>query len=131
MNLAQVIHQRWAAATALSDLLPAARVTTGLGVDPSPPYAAISKQSDRPIERFSDGSAIDTVRVRVQVFHESHDSGAAVVHQVKTTFDNTSFDLAGSDKVLAMQRANDFERQQDEGLWQFVVDFDCTVQLAT
>jgi len=30
-----------------------------------------------------------------------------------------------------MKRTNDFAKQLDDGAWQFVVDFDCTVQLAT
>ena len=131
MNLAQVIHQRWADAEGLDDLLPASRVTTGMNLDPSLPYAVISKQSDQVVERFSDGSAVDNVGLRVQVFHDNHDAGSDIVHQIKAAFDRTSFDLAGSDKVINMQRSNDFEVHQDDGTWRFVVDFTCTVQLAT
>ena len=131
MNLAQVIHQRWASAEALSALLPAARVYTGMSVDPATPFAVIAKESDRPLERFGDGSAIDVVKIRIEVFHENLDGGAAVVHQIKVAFDCTSFDLAGSDKVINMERSNDFAIQQDDGTWRFVIDFNCLVQLAT
>jgi len=131
MNLAQVIHQRWAAASALNDLLPASRVHTGISTGGPLPFAVLSKENDRPVERFGDGSAIDTVGVRIQVFCEDADAGAAVMHQIKTAFDCTSFDLAASDKVIDMKRTNDFARPLDDGTWQFVVDFDCTVQLAT
>ena len=44
MNLAQVIHQRWAGDGALSALLPASRLYTGMSVDPTPPYAVITRQ---------------------------------------------------------------------------------------
>ena len=131
MNLAQVIHQRWADTAALNDLLPASEVTTGMSLDPSLPYAVVSKQSDRPVERFGDGSALDEIGVRVQVFHDNHDSGSAIVHQIKAAFDRTDFDLSGSDKVINMERSNDFELQQSDGVWRFVVDFCCMVQLAT
>ena len=131
MNLAQVIHQRWANATPLNDLLPATQVTTGMSLDPALPYAVISKQSDRPVERFGDGSAVDEIGIRVQVFHDNHDSGSDIAHQIKAAFDRTNFDLSGSDKVINMERSNDFELQQSDGVWRFVVDFCCMVQLAT
>ena len=70
MNLAQVIHQRWAAAEALDDLLPASRVFTGMNVNPAMPFAVIAKRNDRPLERFSDGSAIDTIELRIKVFDD-------------------------------------------------------------
>jgi hypothetical protein len=130
MNLAQVIHQRWAANSALNNLLPAARVYTGLSFDPAEPFAVISKEKDRPETYHSDGSAIDVVGLRIQVFHDHYDAGAAIMHQIKTAFDRTNFDLAGSDKVLNINRANDSERQTDDGVWQFTIDFDCTVFLA-
>src|SRR3972149_1427654 len=130
MNLAQVIHQRWAADTTLNGLLPASRVYTGLSFDPVRPFAVISKESDRPATYHRDGSAIDTVGLRIQVFHDHYDAGAGIMHQIKATFDRTAFDLAGSDKVLNIDRGNDSERQNNDGVWQFIIDFDCTVYLA-
>ena len=129
MNLAQVIHQRWAAATTLTGLLPASRVHTGIGAEATMPYAVISKQSDRPLTRHHDGSAVDLIGVRIEVFNENYDAGAAVVHEIKAAFDRTDFALAGSDSVLNMLRSNDRESQGDDGVWQFTVDFDCTVYL--
>src|SRR3972149_10910601 len=130
MNLAQVIHQRWAAATTLNGLLPASRVDTGLSFDPLRPFAVISKESDRPETYHSDGSAVDTVGLRIQVFHDNYDAGAEIMHQIKVAFDRTAFDLAGSDKVLNIERSNDWERQHNDGAWHFVVAFKCTGSLA-
>ncbi len=130
MNLLQVIHQRWAATPALNGLLPAARVFTGLSTDPTLPYAIISKESDRPGEYHNDGSATAAVGLRIEVFHGQYDAGAAVVEQVQATFDNSDFPLSGGDKVVAMRRVNDAERQSDDGVWQFTCDFQCTVYLA-
>jgi len=131
MNLAQVIHQRWAASPTLNGLLPAARVYTGLSFNPARPFAVISKESDKPDTYHSDGSAIDTVGLRIQVFHDHYDAGAEILHQIKTALDRTTFDLAGSDKVLNIERNNDSERQNNDGAWQFIVDFKCTVYLAS
>jgi hypothetical protein len=130
MNLAQVIHQRWAANSALNNLLPATRVYTGLSFDPLRPFAVISKEKDRPESYHSDGSAVDVVGLRIQVFHDHYDAGAGIVQQIKTAFDRTNFNLAGNDKVLNMQRSNESERQNNDGVWQFIIDFDCTVYLA-
>ncbi|MGW8256754.1 MAG: tail completion protein gp17 [Thermoguttaceae bacterium] len=129
MNLAQVIHQRWAEATTLNDLLPASRVYTGLSFDPSRPYALISKENQRPQTYHSDGSAIDAVGLRIRVVHDEYDAGAEIVNQVKIVFDRTAFDLAGSDKVLNIERTNDTERQNNDGVWEFSIDFKCTVFL--
>ncbi len=104
MNLAQVIHQRWAADSTLDGLLPAARVYTGLSFDPARPFAVISKESDKPETYHSDGSAIDAVGLRIQVFHDHYDAGAEIAGQIKKSFDRTAFDLAGSDKVLNIER---------------------------
>ena len=131
MNLAQVIHQRWAADEALDNLLPAARVYTGMSVDPTTPYAVITRQSDRPVAYLSDGSTVDRVGLRVGVFHDNYDAGAAIVHQVKVAFHLAQFALSGSDRVINMQRSNDFEQQSADGVWEFAVDFDCTVYLTS
>ncbi len=130
MNLVEVVHQRWAAASALSDLLPAQRVYTGIGVDPTMPYAVIGKRSHRPAVRHNDGSAVDTVGLRIEVFHDDHDSAMAIMDQVKAAFDRTGFALSGSDKVIDVQRVNDSQRQENDGVWRLVIDFDCTVYLA-
>ena len=131
MNLAQVIHQRWAANSTLDNLLLATRVYTGLSFNPERPFAVISKESDKPETYQSDGAAIDSVGLRIQVFHDHYDAGAEIVHRIKAAFDRTAFDLAGSDKVLNTQRANDTEKQTNNGVWQFTIDFNCTVYLAS
>jgi hypothetical protein len=74
---------------------------------------------------------VATVTLRIQVFHANYDGGAAVMQQVKATFDRSDFALAGSDVVVDMRRVNDSERQNDDGVWQFICDFQCTVHLAT
>ena len=131
MNLAQVIHQRWAADSTLNGLLPATRVYTGLSFDPTRPFAVISKESDKPETYHSDGSAIDAVGLRIQVYHDNYDAGAEIAHQIKKVFDRTAFDLSGSDKVLNIQRGNNSENQTDDGVWQFIMEFICTVYLAS
>jgi hypothetical protein len=129
MNLAQMLHQRWAAAEALNDLLPASRVYTGMSVDATTPYAVISKEHDRPLGFHNDGSAIDSIGVRFEVFHQDYDAALAIMEQIKKTFDRSDFTLAGGDKVISMQRLNDFEVQENDGLWRLVIDFNCTVYL--
>jgi hypothetical protein len=130
MNLAQVIHQRWAAAAALSALLPASRVYTGASFDPALPLAVITKESDRPDSYESDGSAIDLVVLRMRVLHTRHAAAAEIIHEIKKAFDRTSFDLSGGDQVLNIQRVNDYEQQRPNGDWEMIIDFECTVYLA-
>jgi hypothetical protein len=130
MNLVQAIHQRWAAATTLSTLLPASRVFTGASFDSALPLGLINKESDKPDSYQSDGSAIDLVVLRVRVVHVEYAAAANIVHEIKRAFDRTSFDLDDGDKVLNMQRLNDSEQQQSDGNWEMIIDFKCTVYLA-
>ncbi len=129
MNLIQAIHQQWADSTELSALLPASCVYTGINVEGALPYAVITKRSHRPWVYLSDGSAIDRVGVRMEVFHENYDSAAAIAQQMKVAFDRADLPLAGGDEVISVQRADDFECQDDDGLWRLTVDFLCTVLL--
>ncbi len=131
MNLVQAIHQRWAASAGLDALLPVSRVYTGISVEGTTPYAVITKQSDRPWVYLSDGSTIDRVGVRVEVFHDDYDAAAAIMHQVKAAFDRADLTLTGGDRVINVQRLDDSERQDNDGLWRLTIDFLCTVFLET
>jgi hypothetical protein len=130
MNLVQVMHARWAAAAGLEALLPAARVYTGTSPNPAMPFAVLRKTSQRPEVRFNDGSTMDLVGVRIEVYHERYDAAVAMVEQIKATFDRAAFALAGNDRVVDMQRCDDSENQEDDGAWRLVIDFQCRVYLA-
>ena len=65
----------------------------------------------------------------LQVAMQQQTADGAVYYLREATLHLAEVPLAGSDKVLCIQRANDYASQHDDGLWQFVVDFDCTVYL--
>jgi hypothetical protein len=131
MNLIPTIHERWAAAADLNALLPASRVFTGASFDATLPLASITKESDKPDSYQSDGSAIDLVVLRIRVLHAQYDVAAQIVHEIKKAFDRAAFDLADDDTVQNMQRVNDSEQQRDDGAWEMIVDFKCTIYLAS
>jgi hypothetical protein len=136
MNLLQVIHANWAADGTLNGLLPVAGVLTGDRVDqvtPSRPYAAIQLVSQSTMTYFNDGAGLDEAIVRVAVYHlkSDYDEGLAIADAVKDAFHRANFDLSGSDKVLAMERAGYEEIQDEQDDWAFVIEFRCTVYLAT
>lgn len=99
--------------------------------DASLPLAVITKESDKPDSYESDGSAIDVVVLRICVLHARHDVAAEIIHEIKKAFDRTTFNLADSDVVRLMQRMNDYEQQRDDGSWEMIIDFQCTVFLAS
>jgi hypothetical protein len=129
MNLAQLLQQRWAAAEPLCALLPAERVYAGMSMDPALPYAVIRKTGDRPIAACNNGSAVNAVLVQIEVFHGNYEAALAVVEQVKAALDRSAFDLADGGRVIRVERTNDFEQHNDDGVWQMVIDFRCTVYL--
>lgn len=127
MNLAQVLHQRWAADESLNRLLPAERVFTGTSVAPASPLAVISRARAKPAVQFTDGAGLDTVAVRIELYDPSYDASQAVLAALKGAFDRTRFDLAGADKVLYMRRTADHAIQEADGTWRTTVEFNCTV----
>jgi len=131
MNLTQVIHQRWAADSALNAALDATRVFTGPNVSPGTPLAVISQRGVQPSVLFGDGSGIDLVTLRVEIHHESLDAGAAILAALYDAFDRSAFELEGDDRVLQMRRTDATEHQGADGVWRLTVDFNCTVYLAT
>ena len=131
MSLIQAIHQRWAATGPLSAALSASRVSTGLSAVHGVPLAVITKQSDQPLAACNDGSAVDSIGVRIEVFHGNYDAAAAIVAQVKAAMDRADFALDGGNMVIDMRRTNDSEQQQDDGVWRMVVDFACMVYRAS
>ena len=127
MNLAQILHHRWAAAEPLNELLPAERVFTGTSVVPDMPLAVIAPTRAKPAVQFADGAGLDTVGVSIDVYDPSYDASQAVLEAVKAAFDRISFDLAGGARVLYMRRTADHARQEPDGTWRTTIEFDCTV----
>ena len=129
MNLARMLHHRWAADEPLNHLLPAGRVFTGTSVTPAMPLAVISRCHAQPAVQFADGGGLDTVGVRIELYDPSYDASQAVLDAVKRAFDRTSFELAGCGRVLYMRRTADHAHQEPDGTWRTTVEFDCTVLL--
>ena len=128
MNLAHMLHDRWAADQQLSQILPASRVFTGTSVMPAMPVAVISRLRSEPAVQFADGCGLDTVGVRMELYDPSYDASLAMLNAVKRAFDRTSFQLAGCGKVLFMRRTADQTCQEPDGAWHTTIDFLCTVE---
>lgn len=127
MNLARMLHHRWAADERLNRLLPAQRVYTGTSVTPAMPVAVISRCHTEPAVQFADGGGLDSVAVRIELYDPSYDASLAVLDALKRAFDRTNFDLPGRGKVLFMRRTGDHAFQEPDGAWHTTIDFLCTV----
>lgn len=130
LSLIEAIHRRWTDSAALCALLPASRVTTGMSAEPGVPRAVIHKQSDRPLVACNDGSAVAQVGIRIRVFHDDYAAAAAVVDRLKAMMERAEFALTDGNRVIDVQRADDSQEQQEDGVWQMTVDFNCAVHLA-
>ncbi len=133
MNLAKLIHERWATDAALSALLPVSSVSTGIyfAADPTVPYATITRPGDFVVGRSSDGVRIESVPVRITIYHDldHYDEGEAIADAVKAAFDGSAFDLATEQRVVAMRLVRYQPLQDDDGDWYFILDFECTVSV--
>jgi Protein of unknown function (DUF3168) len=123
MILEQALHERWAASSALSALLPAENVRTGLFRDARPPYAVLVRRASRPLCRTNTGEELEEVTLAIHVWHDDHDAGQQIAREVKAAFDRSAFDLADGARVLQMRWAGDRIEQHPDGAWQFTLEF--------
>jgi hypothetical protein len=133
MNLAQVLHARWAANAELDRLLPATAVMTGLNIagDPATRYASVTLRGGGVESYANDGSSVDQVRVRIDVYDDDYDHGRTVADAVLAAFDRSDFALANGARVISMQKAGIPQEVQDpqSGRWSWPIDFHCRVSL--
>ncbi len=129
MNLEQAIHERWAAAEALSTLLPSEKLRTGVARGLELPYAVLTRKSSRNLFRTSGGQALDEVVLAFSVRHEEYDAGRAIVRQVAAAFDNSDFSLSDGPHVVAMRRTSEAAPLYDGKAWRFEIEFLVQVDL--
>jgi hypothetical protein len=129
MNLEQAIHQRWAAAAALCQLLPADRLHTGLARGTGTPYATLLRKPSRTLFRTNAGDALEEVPLVIHVWHDRFDAGQAIARQVQAVFDRSDFSLSDGGRVVQMRRAGESVVEHDDGVWQWAIEFSVQVYL--
>jgi hypothetical protein len=131
VELEQAIHQRWAASPALEALLPAAKLTTGLARGETLPYATLARTGGRVTLRTNSGDTVEEVSLRFHVWHGDYDAGSAIVGQVLAAFESSDFALASGARVVQMRRTTLAATQQDDGDWQFAIEFLAQIRLSS
>lgn len=103
MNLEQAIHERWATASPLYTRLPAASVRTGLCHDVGTPRAEIRRKSSRTLFHTNAFDAVDEVLVAIDVWHDDHDAGRALLDEIRVAFDRLAFNLDEGRRAIQMR----------------------------
>jgi hypothetical protein len=129
MNLLKYVHLQWADNPALNGLLPVERVFTGQSDGAAPPYAAISKLSQRPYTRHGDGSSLERAALRVEIFTADYETGRAILDAVQRAFAGAAFDADEIAKILDVRRTDEAEKQLNLGLWRFAAEYECLAYL--
>jgi hypothetical protein len=126
MTLEQAIHKHWADCPALEELLSADRLSTGRSLGTPAPYATLRRESTQPVCRTNAGR-LDEVGLRIDLWHDGYSAGRAVVDQIDAAFDGCWLDLDDERQLMALRRTGLSERQHDDGLWQFTLQFSARV----
>ena len=125
-NIEGAIHSWWAdgtipAAVALNALLPVARVFTGdkqIEESTFSPFAKINREGE-PGANYTNCGRRDDVLIRLTIWHENEASGKAIADAAVACFDNQGRPPA----IETIRKSNRFHIQEDDGVWQFVIDF--------
>ncbi len=124
LGLEQAIQERWAASTALTALVPAARVFTGVAVDgPALPYVVWQRVVTATVSRTSSGRQIDRSRFRCEVRAEQLISSKQIAQAVADEYNRAAFTLS-SGSCLTMQHVLHEETLSPQGWWLVVTEYD-------
>lgn len=124
-SVEQILHEAFAANAYLVGLLPASKLVTGTAKGLATPYATINREGNAPMAR-SNGPRIDRTIVRVTVW-ATHSTGSALRDELIKHWDNWSSEST-TPRVLSMRKQNDLAIEEDDGIWQFLIDFEVVTQ---
>lgn len=123
MSLESALHARWAADAELSALLPVENLKTGLVRGAGMPCARLVRKACRAALSTNAAETLDEVALEFHVWHEDYDAGRAIADAIVTAFDRGRFDISPSERVLCLRRVLDSAQQEDDGPWQFTLEF--------
>lgn len=124
-TIEQILQELYAANSYLTVLVPSAKFITGTAKGIVPPYATLNREGSNPLTR-SNVQRIDRTIVRVQAW-ASHSVGSALRDTLIDAWDNLSIETSNP-RVLSIRKANDLAIEEDDGIWQFLIDFEITTQ---
>lgn len=123
MSLEAAIHERWASDLALSDLVPAERVYTGVARGTEElPYVVVTRARSEAQGRTSSGTELRQVVVRFDVWGADLDGVKAIGSAMRGAFNRQGFAVAEGVCQL-MQWQGETERGMENGAWHLAVDY--------
>lgn len=130
MSVEAAIHSRYAANLAVTQLCPAAKFITGVHQheNQASPYGSLTRVGAL-ASLWTTSGKVTRHQMRFQFWPSSYGQGDQIKTAVKNLYDNQSF-TEGDTHVSCMRLSNEFELQEDDGSWQFVMDFDVDSQAA-
>lgn len=112
-------------AVALLQLIPINRIVTGTSHDHPFPYANVNIESNQANYRSNGGSAREP-RVRIQIWHETHSVGVQIRKAFETLFEKKTF--AADGMTIDTWHENTIAIEEDDGVWQFLIDIKTLVK---
>lgn len=90
------------------------------------PYATINVENNNSLY-YSNGGSPRRATVRVQLWHDSHAQGCELRAKLIGIVDNKNFTTSEA-AILCCRHENDFAVQEEDGVWQFIIDFDVMIE---
>lgn len=112
----------------LAELIPLSKIAFGMLHDSTIelPYISIALEADSPQYR-SNVSSVDRPRIRFSLWHEDHSKGIEIREQIKALLDRKEF-ITSEARIAQVRKTNDFAIQEEDGTWQFTIDFDFMIE---
>ena len=124
MSVYEVIHDWWGETVAITAVIPATQFVTGHvhDVEMPLPYATLVQDGGATMIRTNCGRVLKIASMRIQCWLENHATGVALQEVLKQTFEDQQHEIAGY-KIERMRLNNELHFQEDDGVWQFLTDW--------
>ena len=128
MSLEEAIFEEWGTHDDLTALLPVEKCVAGDWQDdkdgrdePTFPYATLNIEGTVN-DSYTSSGRYDSSLVRIQVWGEDRAQTKAIAQKLVDVFDNQHFARQG-ERVYAIRKENVIPLQEDDGVWQYLVQF--------
>lgn len=123
MSVEQAIHEHWGAYKPLADLVSDANVFTGEAKgELTLPYVTLERIGDTESRRTSEGTILETVQLRFNVWGETLDQVKKVGDAISDHFNRLDFDWSRG-KVCDCKPNNQVDVPDTNGVWHSLRDY--------
>lgn len=127
MTLEAALWNHWASAPALSALLPAEKLTTGLVRGAGTPCAQLVPGACRTAALTNASGGLEEIDFAFHVWHEDYDAAQTIADALRAAFHRADLQISPQTRTVRIGQKGRSARQHPDGLWELRIEFQALV----